>query len=125
MAQDVDVPGVGTLSFPDGMTQADMASAIQRNYPQIHGQPASQSSGLDSAMATLNKIGKGVLSAGPLETALHLGTGAVAGLGGGLGFISQLATNGGNVDDAKTFQQQVQNDLTYQPRTDAGKAIAA
>lgn len=33
----VNVPGVGTLSFPDGMSQADMAAAIQKNYPQIHG----------------------------------------------------------------------------------------
>lgn len=127
MAQDVDVPGVGTLSFPDGMSQADMASAIQKNYPQIHGQQQTQQSPgfLDSALGTLNRIGKGVLSAGPLETAAHLGTGAVAGLGGGLGFLSQLATNGGNVDNAKQFQQKVQSDFTYQPRTQAGQAMAA
>lgn len=40
MAQSVNVPGVGTLQFPDGMSQDDMSAAIQRNYPQIHG-PAS------------------------------------------------------------------------------------
>jgi hypothetical protein len=83
-----------------------------------------QPSVIDSALAILNRIGKGTLSAGPAETALHLGTGAVAGLGGGLGFLSQLATNGGNVDDAKKFQQQVQQALTYQPRTDEGKALS-
>ncbi len=79
---------------------------------------------LNSALDILNRVGKGYLSAGPAEAAAHLGTGAVAGLGGGLGFLSQLATNGGNVDDAKKFQQQVQQDLTYVPRTTAGKAIA-
>jgi len=37
MTQVVQVPGVGTLQFPDGMSQADMAAAIQKNFPQIHG----------------------------------------------------------------------------------------
>jgi hypothetical protein len=36
MTQSVNVPGVGTLQFPDGMSQQDMAAAIQKNYPQIH-----------------------------------------------------------------------------------------
>jgi hypothetical protein len=98
MSQDVDVPGVGTLSFPDNMSQADMASAIQRNYPQIHGQAAS-SGGLastnipgylNSALSVLNSIGKGALSAGPAEAAAHIGSGAIGGLAGGLGFLSQL-----------------------------------
>lgn len=36
MSQTVSVPGVGDLDFPDGMSQADMASAIQKNFPDIH-----------------------------------------------------------------------------------------
>lgn len=36
MTQTVTVPGVGDLSFPDGMSQPDMAAAIQKNFPQIH-----------------------------------------------------------------------------------------
>lgn len=36
MTQAVNVPGVGTLQFPDGMSQADMAAAIRKNYPEIH-----------------------------------------------------------------------------------------
>ena len=39
MAQVVNVPGVGQLSFPDDMSQSDMAAAIQKNFPQIHSQP--------------------------------------------------------------------------------------
>lgn len=44
MSQTIAVPGVGDLEFPDGMSDADMAAAIQKNYPQIHQQPSSQSS---------------------------------------------------------------------------------
>lgn len=36
MTQTVNVPGVGTLQFPDGMSQADMAAAIKKNFPEIH-----------------------------------------------------------------------------------------
>lgn len=39
MTQVVNVPGVGQLNFPDGMSQPEMAAAIQKNFPQIHGQP--------------------------------------------------------------------------------------
>jgi hypothetical protein len=39
MTQSVEVPGVGTLQFPDGMSQQDMAAAIQKNYPEIHPPP--------------------------------------------------------------------------------------
>ncbi len=42
MAQLVNVPGVGQLSFPDGMSQPDMAAAIQKNFPQIHNQTSQQ-----------------------------------------------------------------------------------
>ena len=42
MAQLVNVPGVGQLSFPDGMSQDDMASAIQKNFPQMHTDAAGQ-----------------------------------------------------------------------------------
>ena len=37
----VNVPGVGRLNFPEGMSEADMASAIERNYgPQLQAQRA-------------------------------------------------------------------------------------
>ena len=36
MSQSVVVPGVGTLQFPDGMSQADMSAAIKKNFPEIH-----------------------------------------------------------------------------------------
>jgi len=36
MSQTVNFPGVGTLQFPDGMSQTDMAAAIKKNFPDIH-----------------------------------------------------------------------------------------
>lgn len=36
MSQTVTVPGVGDLEFPDGMSEQDMAAAIQKNFPQVH-----------------------------------------------------------------------------------------
>jgi hypothetical protein len=48
MTQVVNIPGVGKLNFPDGMSQADMAAAIQRNFPQIHG--AQQPRSLDDTI---------------------------------------------------------------------------
>lgn len=50
MAQQVEVPGVGTLEFPDGMGQADIARAIQKNFPQIH---QGQKSDAQTAVADL------------------------------------------------------------------------
>lgn len=35
MAQPVNIPGVGTVNFPDGMSNADISAAIQKNYPQF------------------------------------------------------------------------------------------
>lgn len=36
--QAVNVPGVGTLQFPDGMSQQDMAAAIYKNFPKLRPQ---------------------------------------------------------------------------------------
>lgn len=37
MPQQIEVPGVGILEFPDGMPDAEIANAIQRNFPEVHG----------------------------------------------------------------------------------------
>jgi hypothetical protein len=79
---------------------------------------------IDSALRILSRVGNGVMSAGPAETVAHLGTGAVAGLGGGLNYLGTLAATGGDTDAAKAVQEATQQALTYQPRTKEGKAIA-
>lgn len=62
MPQTINVPGVGQLQFPDGMSQADMAAAIQKNFPQIHAggasDPSSQIPGNESALAGNRNVGK-------------------------------------------------------------------
>lgn len=58
------------------------------------------------------------------ETALSMGTGAAGGLAGGLNFIGTLALSGGDVDAAKAVQQDTQEKLTYQPRSEAGQRIS-
>jgi hypothetical protein len=89
MTQAVNVPGVGTLNFPDGMSQADMAAAIQKNFPQIHESSAQASSpdgfsaaqlGLDTKLYGPNWRGSAPThSVGPSElTAAQIHQGAVA-----------------------------------------------
>jgi hypothetical protein len=36
--QTIQVPGIGSLNFPDEMSQPEMAAAIQKNFPEIHQQ---------------------------------------------------------------------------------------
>jgi hypothetical protein len=42
MPQIIEVPGMGQVSFPDGMTDADISTAIQRNLPKSAGLDFSQ-----------------------------------------------------------------------------------
>ena len=57
MAQLVNVPGVGQLSFPDDMSQPDMAAAIQKNFPQIH--QSGDSTATSTATAPIAKTQSG------------------------------------------------------------------
>lgn len=41
MAQRIEVPGAGILEFPDGMSDAEMSAAIQKNFPQLKPQATS------------------------------------------------------------------------------------
>lgn len=57
------------------------------------------------------------------EAALNAGTGAIAGLGGGLNYLAILGEKN-DPEGAKAVQEATQNALTYQPRTEAGKEYA-
>jgi len=61
---------------------------------------------------------------GSAENGLHLASGALGGLGGGLTYLGALAATGGDTDKAKQDQEAVQSALTYQPRTDAGRQLS-
>jgi hypothetical protein len=61
MSQTVEIPGVGTLEFPDGMSQPDMAAAIQKNFPQLHqSQPQPSTDAGRIAALGGRSIGEGV-----------------------------------------------------------------
>lgn len=51
MAQQINVPGVGVLSFPDGMSDSDISAAIHKNFPQVGSPPG-------AAKATVGDIPK-------------------------------------------------------------------
>lgn len=69
---------------------------------------------------------KGMLSkiGGALEAGANIATGGVAALGGGLNYLGTLAASGGDTDAAKAVQEDTQQALTYQPRSEAGKRYA-
>ena len=122
MSQTINVPGVGMLSFPDGMSDDDMAKAIQTNYPQIHGATADAPNvvGKDSPMRGAKQLG------GVLETAAQMGSSALAVPASGINALGTMATNALGITDKDPSQtiQETQNALTYQPRTAAGQAMS-
>lgn len=61
---------------------------------------------------------------GGTESVLHSATGAVGALGGGLTYLGTLAASR-DPDAAKAVQEATENALTYQPRTEEGKANVA
>jgi hypothetical protein len=60
----VDVPGIGRVEFPDNMTHADMAAAIDRTMKYKAGEMALEGTGA---------IGRGVIGAGKAVSDLWLG----------------------------------------------------
>lgn len=79
----------------------------------------------DAAAPKPSSIGKFLQMRKALgETVLHYGTGTVGALGGGLNFLGTLAASGGNIDAAKAVQEETEDKLTYEPRTDSGKALS-
>ena len=128
MTQAINVPGVGVLQFPDGMSQQDMATAIQKNYPQIHA-PAVPAHKALGDISDDPDVGAG-------DALLHWASQGVAGIAGGLSAAGSTVENAGRwalnkfgahlpaVDPAANMAQ-VQNDLTYQPRTPIGAQTVA
>ena len=60
-------------------------------------------------------------SLGYIEPLLTLGTGAVAGIGSGIAGIAKAITGGH--DEASKSIEQIQEALTYQPKTEEGKIV--
>lgn len=111
--QTVNVPGVGSLSFPDGMSQPEMAAAIQKNYPQIHPKPAPKL--MDSALFNNPLVGAGELA---LQGVSSIPTLVSKGLTGALGMLRN--GRAGMQQTAKEIAAAP--DFTYEPSTDSAKA---
>lgn len=60
---------------------------------------------------------------GMAETALHLGSGYLGKLGGGLTYLGTLAATGGDTEAAKAVQEDTEKAITYQPRTEEGQEM--
>lgn len=60
---------------------------------------------------------------GMAETALHLGSGYLGKLGGGLTYLGTLAATGGDTEAAKSVQEDTEKAITYQPRTEEGREM--
>lgn len=117
MSQRVSVPGVGDLEFPDGMSQADMAAAIQKNFPEIHSKP-------ESTLARYGRYASEV--AGPLDAAANIGSSFLSGPVAGLAGLGAAATKAAGLTNAAPADvvRSVADAATFRPRTKTGAAIA-
>lgn len=119
MTQAVQVPGVGTLQFPDGMSQADMAAAIQKNFPHIHDAPAT---GAQQEPA----LGWKDYAAALPETVAHAASGAAGAVLGGLGSLidTPLYMAGLTKTRPDKVVSNTEQALTYEPRTAGGQKVS-
>jgi hypothetical protein len=72
----VNVPGVGQLNFPDGMSDADMAAAIQKNFPQARStQPSDSTRALSILAKSVSGLPPMQFGAGIAEPGIRTGLG--------------------------------------------------
>ena len=118
MSQTITVPNIGDLEFPDGMSEAEMASAIQKNYPQIHA-PQAQA---QPPQTHYGEVAQNLLG-GATEPMMTMATGMAGQVAGGLAGLGTIAGNAMGLTDAKPADvvNNVQGAMTYQPRTQGGK----
>lgn len=143
MPQTINVPGVGQLQFPDGMSQPEMAAAIQKNFPQIHAPSVADQIPLApgaaermQAEAAANPVNHSEPSfldkvTGGLEAARSTVTGMTSGalgyVGGALGGIAGSIASGdfGTERGVRLAKEAAENgaaSLTYTPKTELGQA---
>lgn len=108
-----DAPQVTTKSLSDDIPESALADSIDSKKGSNQSRKAVNVGG-DA------DTGEGGI--GLAETALHGVSGYIGRLGGGLNFLGTLAATG-DVDAAKAVQQDTEEALTYEPRTDEGKEM--
>lgn len=149
MTQVVNVPGVGKLNFPDGMSQQEMAAAIQRNYPQIHQapqEPPPLPNGGPTSRVNLTPTQIQALPANirdarnnqimqdyagqqyregmdTVQGAASAASAVPANLAAGLNMSASLV-GGRGVDDSLARFEKTRNALTYEPSSKGAQAVA-
>jgi hypothetical protein len=117
------------VTAPEGATQEAVMAYAKQQYAQMQtpaepaAPPPPEPEAPKPAYGEQLLHNGGELLKGLGETALNLGTGAVAQVAGGLSGIGTLLTGGGS-EKAAANVENVQNTLTYQPRSEAGKSAA-
>lgn len=125
MARRVQVEGVGTLEFPDDMSDADMANAIDANFPQVKQAgaapiPAGKPPRWLAPALKIAALGTSP-DQGSGEALTHFATSAAGGAVGGLaGLLGTILP--GDPGRGARWTEAVSNALTYRPRTAAGQA---
>lgn len=120
MSQRIDVPGMGIVEFPDGMSDNDIATAIRRNMPQEPAAPAAPDEGVAESLL----IGAGRATDKLIAGAQQLYYGAKSKLEP-KGVSSLIA---GTETDRKLAQiaaDQAEKDRLYKPLQDAHPAATA
>lgn len=120
MTQTVNVPGVGALQFPDGMSQSDMSAAIQKNYPQL-ATPTTQHPDDSGFLSTIKGLG---------NEAARVGIKTITGLplmaADAAHVIGKLATTGnsGSQADLPSAIYDKGVDANFAPPTTTGGKIS-
>lgn len=121
----VNVPGVGQLNFPDGMSQADMSAAIEKNFPTqmaaVRNKAQVQGWVKDAKTPTSFEAAAIPVGAALSDTGRSIKHLANLGLAGPSGTLAATVQN--NADQANTdAQEQPARDAAFDanPRTYAG-----
>ena len=116
MPQPINVPGEGIINFPDGMSDAQINAEIVKAFPHLGG--AKEQALAYAKSPTLGNVETlGQMASGMVAT-------PVAGLSGmAQGAYNVLAPAFGGTEGRPAAQrvEEVQQGLTYQPRSEAGK----
>ena len=119
MPQEIQVPGEGILQFPDGMSDTQINAEIVKAFPHLGG---AKEQALAYAESPIR---------GNVETIGQMASGAIATPVAGLSGMAQGAYNvlapafgGQEGRPAAQRIEEVQQGLTYQPRSEAGKVAS-
>lgn len=117
MPQIVEVPGIGQVEFPDGMTDEQIVSAIKANEPAKQKPPSTaRPAPIQRAPKPAGNVFNALLEpVGVLgSSAIAAPVSGIAGIGSAVGNLLGIESNPASVIE------RVGSALTYEPRTKAG-----